>query len=1583
MKRLAQILTTLGLASICLWIASPDSGYAAGLGQVGCFAGTQSGLQNSCGRVTNGIFGEEVQLGGTTAGSGGLAVNYTGNGGVPAGTVYAALGESPNQIAMYEPSLDGGLEFIQRWEVSASAPYAVCGPVGKELPSGSKAGEHLACNVRKGAGQSNVDVAVDQTTGNVYFQQQASLSPGAKVLIEYTANGAEIITSFGEMAASADKTAETPSKIHSVFVPGGIAVDASGNVYVSDSNNEDSFYHRIMKFEPVSPGNVTAYKYAGISQDIAAGNSGSNPPPSEPSVDSLGHVYVVNEEHAIAEYDPTDPTGAPICTFNYPAGTIKGMTVNPETGAVYFYAANPPVRVHELSPCNPLTQKFSEVGQIEFSPERADLWAMTFDPVKQFTPDRPPGELFAAAPSGSSDPGSGKGEVQQSALGYIFAPGREAPPVVRSEAASHVGATSARLQAQVNAEGNPTRYRFQYLPESTYLENEPDEIQALTVAATSGLYGLSFEGSRLGGPARGTVTAGSPVVTGLKTVTGTGSLSAASGSGNIEGASGVGTLISGSKVITSVSSAEGVFEVGDGIAPHGGAAIPEGATIVSVSPEPGLTTVELTLSVAATESVAHQAITAGTKKVTSLTTGEGTFETGQQISGPGIAEGTSITAVGPTELTLSKPSKAPHAGAVLTAGSTKLRSFTPDFGAFEVGDPIEGEGIAAKAIVTAVGSGELTISTPATKAGSGVAVSDPGPYPLAAGEAVEGPGIPPATTIVAAGVGKLTLSTPAEASASGALLHAGLPPNASASQIRRALEGLSTVGAGAMAVRGGPGEDTTLYEIEFTGRLGNLDVPELGVEDLTLAGGAGSATVHTLHDGGGGFSSGAATSPVNGATAGEVNADISVSTGLVGLAPGTGYRYRIVLTSNCSAVEPEKVCEVAGPSQQFRTPVSEAAVLPDHRAYELVSPAQKHGGQVFPLNPVVATCTNECKPGQGIGRFPMQTTPDGNSVSFEGSALATGAGSANENAYVGTRSPMGWNDAIPTPGQLRSRRGEGYKAFSRNLQSAILEQRLPALSAGAPSEFKNLYFQSMDASSVFRPLLTEEPPHRPPFGSPGAAFEIEYAGASADLSKVFFTANDALPTSSEEPPAPEGPGTKFNLYEWEPGTGAIRLVNVQPGNTEAKAGATFGAASANSISINGQRAYWSDESGQVFVREDAERTIEVPDSGKFLAASADGSEVLLNDGHLFSLGTGTVTDLTEGKGGFVGVAGYGDDLSQIYFVDTEVLTAEVNERSEQAQAGRFNLYSWSGSGTRLIATLLPQDEEGAASSTIGLSQDWISVQTVRTAEASPSGRYLSFLSKASLTGFNNDAGPSAHCATIGSAFIPGPCAEAFLYDSVTGKLICASCNSSGVAPLGWAQLPVVEGPRTLAQATFLTDSGRLYFDTGDSLSQFDTNDGLQDVYEWEPAGVGTCQIVTGCQSLISSGHGESDANFTTADPSGENVFFTTRSPLVPSDQDELIDLYDARVEGGFSSGSSLPPSECAGEGCQPQVSGPPEAPPASSSVVGSSAIKGKPARCKRGKVKKNGKCVKKHKQKKSSKKHSKASKKHSKQRSGK
>jgi hypothetical protein len=165
--------------------------------------------------------------------------------------------------------------------------------------------------------------------------------------------------------------------------------------------------------------------------------------------------------------------------------------------------------------------------------------------------------------------------------------------------------------------------------------------------------------------------------------------------------------------------------------------------------------------------------------------------------------------------------------------------------------------------------------------------------------------------------------------------------------------------------------------------------------------------------------------------------------------------------------------------------------------------------------------------------------------------------------------------------------------------------------------------------------------------------------------------------------------------------------------------------------------------------------------------------------------------------------------------------------------------------------------------------------------------------------------------------------EVYRYSADTGELACASCDPHGARPVGsafigaeldaWASSPFYQ-PRALSD-----DGSRLFFSSPSPLVPGVRNSHVN-VFEYEHSAV----------QLISSGTDESDDVFLDASPSGNDVFFAARQSLVESDQDQLVDVYDARVAGGFP--SPAPPALCSGSVCQGSPSVPPALPSAISAT---------------------------------------------------
>jgi DNA-binding beta-propeller fold protein YncE len=394
--------------------------------------------------------------------------------------------------------------------------------------------------------------------------------------------------------------------------------------------------------------------------------------------------------------------------------------------------------------------------------------------------------------------------------------------------------------------------------------------------------------------------------------------------------------------------------------------------------------------------------------------------------------------------------------------------------------------------------------------------------------------------------------------------------------------------------------------------------------------------------------------------------------------------------------------------------------------------------------------------------------------------------------------------------------------------------------------------------------------------------------------------------------------------------------------------------------------------------------------GRFQLASTDGSRVLFTDSRRLTGNAGKaaggedlyecevvtgsggedeclLSDLTPETGGesanVLGtVIGSSEDGQWVYFTANGVLASQADSEGEQAKAGgctlstapagkTCNLYLRHGGQTRLVAVLGSGD-----------LKDWAQELRGLPARVSPSGQWLALMSERSLTGYDN-----------GDAKTGRPDAEVYLYDAAADKLRCASCLASGARPSGveYKKLEpgsggLVGGPRDIwpssalvaanvpgwvgdaeaglnsrHQPRYLADDGRLFFNSADGLVPQDVN-ATEDVYQYEPPGVGSCSEESsgfaarsgGCVNLISSGESSQESAFLDASQSGNDVFFLTSQALIPTeDRDSARDVYDAHACSGAS---PCPPEEAAepapcdtGDSCkaapapQPEIFGSP------------------------------------------------------------
>ncbi len=697
-----------------------------------------------------------------------------------------------------------------------------------------------------------------------------------------------------------------------------------------------------------------------------------------------------------------------------------------------------------------------------------------------------------------------------------------------------------------------------------------------------------------------------------------------------------------------------------------------------------------------------------------------------------------------------------------------------------------------------------------------------------------------------------------------------------------------------------------------------------------------------------------------GSAIGSGEGDRSVSIHLQGLASDTTYHYRVVAVGELGVV-------VEGADHTFTTQLQGGEfVLPDERAWELVTPPNKDG--VYPF-------VHE-------GSDLIQAASDGSGITYQTDGpLGEGAQGYQFYAQIlSMRGAAGWSSrdiagrqSLPPEGTTAielAETVEDWQLFSPNLSVGLTEPGVVATPQSPEATERTLYLRD-SASGTFLPLLT------PADVLPGIKFgerEAPFLAATPDLSHVIFGSTVAL-----TPEAATG-GAK-NLYEWS--AGRVRLVNIAPngetvpdaelGSHEGKEGMT-----ADAVSSDGRWVVWyqggyiGSQAPSLYVRDMVEKkTVQLGGEGaRFVTMSSDGSKVFYVEGgelYVFDTATGTQTDLTAdhgageanaGVGG--GVMGSNEDGSYVYFVATGVLG-----NASGAVSGGDNVYVLRESGgawtTVYIATLSSEDEASWGGGTYGGAPKYDDVSS----RVSPDGRYLAFMSERSLTGYDNIDAVSGQ-----------PDEEVYLYDAVADRLVCASCNPSGARPVGvfdsgegsgfllvdreaawshilyggvnhwlagsipgWDEATAGAHGLTSYQSRYLSDSGRLFFNSPDALVPLDT-DGVEDVYEYEPAGVGSCVGASatysersgGCVGLISSGISSSESAFMDASENGDDVFFVTASKLTSEDYDNSDDIYDAHVCSAVVPCRApvvLPPACSSGDSCkaapspQPTSFGPP------------------------------------------------------------
>jgi len=733
----------------------------------------------------------------------------------------------------------------------------------------------------------------------------------------------------------------------------------------------------------------------------------------------------------------------------------------------------------------------------------------------------------------------------------------------------------------------------------------------------------------------------------------------------------------------------------------------------------------------------------------------------------------------------------------------------------------------------------------------------------------------------------------------------------------------------------------------------------------------GAATTYTFEyaPGGGAFTPVPEPAAKGSVAAGTVGVPVSVHV-QSGLLPNTSYEFRLVAGNSVETVTSEPI--------GFTTEaIGGELVLPDSREWELVSPPDKHGANIESIGE------------QGV----IQAAAGGAAVSY----LATAPTEAEPPSYsnnvqvLSTRGPGGWASRdITVPHDAATGasvgRGEEYRAFSSDLSLGILQpfgKFMASLSAEASEQTAYLRTNYLNGDvnqactgSCFRPLVTGKPgyenvPSGTVFGLAGGkpcppefSCGPEFVGATPDLGHVVVSSGVGLTA-----------GTSGGLYEWAGG----KLTFIGVGDL-----GDNGVAARHAISDDGSRVVFSTGGGEgpLYMRdvvhgETAQLDAVQGGTGEgavkphFEIAASDGSKAFFTDVQRLTEGAGAsfgepdlyecemvreagklkcklsdLTPLSAGTSASVqgAVLGASEDGLWVYFVANAVLApgavhgecSSSGGHNESPPGATCNLYvRHAGGPPKLVAILSAED-----------LPDWGRELPNHTSRVSPKGEWLTFMSQANLTGYDNRDVVSGYRDE-----------EVYLYHAATGALVCASCNPTGARPAGveYRHLQGVQGgiaggnsvwapttwiaanvpgwtPYRLSlaryQSRYLSDSGRLFFNSSDALVPQDIN-GTEDVYQYEPAELGSCTTASvtfgkrssGCVGLISSGSSTEESAFLDASESGGDVFFLTSARLSSQDVDTSLDVYDAHSCTGaapcFPVLAAQSPPCSTGDSCRP------------------------------------------------------------------
>ncbi len=665
-------------------------------------------------------------------------------------------------------------------------------------------------------------------------------------------------------------------------------------------------------------------------------------------------------------------------------------------------------------------------------------------------------------------------------------------------------------------------------------------------------------------------------------------------------------------------------------------------------------------------------------------------------------------------------------------------------------------------------------------------------------------------------------------------------------------------------------------------------------------------------------------------------------------------------------------CPLAESSPGFR------AFMADCRAYEMITPTYS-GGAAAILEAV---------------------SPDGERVIVRSSAgfaenedLEDSEGETG-SFYMLSRTPGAWTaESLNPPTSLFTRLH--YAKFDSTTLNRALYKAIPAHGAGEvnlPVGYAGWDLAVREAAGGAGRFTLLGPMLAPGYevGGSDQLFE-DYAylvvGASADLSRVFFLVRAE---DKQTWPGDKTAADDQSLYEYPLAEGKEpRLVGVSneaqlAGNPNVNDGARLesdcgtaldgvsGAGEAvtvyfTALHVEGCAAA-QPPVDELYARIDGARTVKISgaEPAKFQGASEDGTKVFFSEaGKLYEYVMAEEKAVLLASN-IAGTAVVSHDGSKVYFSSPEKLTGESEPNGNGETAGEVP-------GEKLYVYDTVAGQTGLA---------------FVAGEASPlpttrDGSYIVLASARDLIGTNDHSSPVGQLfeydaltrkverVSVGQKSRTG-------YECPATKTIEAGYDCDGntenesdapeaqhFAPTDTEQFTGFIGdsaqPQGAATDLAVAEDGVVAFESPLALTP-QASPGAANAYEFR---AGQVYLVS---PAIASVYGFDNP---IVDESGLNIFFGSTEGLVPQDTDagSQASVFDARVEGGFPA-PPLAPS-CAGEACQGPSGVAPVFGAAGTSAVGASGNLAPPVepappvkpkvvakRCKKGFVKRKGKCVK-------------------------